>query len=161
MDVVSKESLSGYIAKKGELKRGLDNTAVLVFKLGQKHYRREPDGSFTLISTGYISLVMFGASAEVADDRFTVGDDVVALGAFKPRSYERDARQVEVIEFRTNKLLFDTTHPRYVVTRTSRSELTVAADTARSREAVVRTSESSFEDPAFNVPGANALVFGK
>lgn len=161
MDVITKESLSGYIAQKAELKRGLDNTAVLVCKLGQKHYRREPDRSFTLIGTSYISLVIFGASAEAADERFTVGDDIVAFGSFRPRSYERDGQQVEVIEFRTNKLLFDTSHPRYEVHRTSRGDLTVTAATERSPDLVTDLGEASFEDPEFEASGATTMTIGR
>lgn len=161
MDVITKESLSGYIAQKAELKRGPDDTAVLVCKLGQKHYRREPDRSFTLIGTSYISLVMFGASAEAADERFTAGDDVVALGSFRPRSYERDGQQVEVIEFRTNKLLFDTSHPRYEVHRTFRSDLTVTSATERSPDVVADIRDASFEDPEFEASGAASMTIGR
>ena len=163
MDVIPKESLSGYIAQKAELKRGVANTSVLVFKLGQKRYRREPAGSFTLISTGYVSLVMFGALAEAANERFMVGDDVVALGTFTPRGFERDGQQREVVEFRTNKLLFDTSRSRYEVTRISQSKLATASasDAAPSRETVAHITAAPLEDPAVDAPATAALALGR
>lgn len=120
MNVESRQSVSGYLAQDLELKRGRDDGAVLVAKLGQKHYRREADGTFTITGTDYVNLVMFGASAEASHERFRNGDDVVALGEFKPRTFESNGQRIEVTEFRAAKLLFDTTHPRYEVTRTPR-----------------------------------------
>lgn len=119
MDVVTRESVTGYLAQKYDLE---DGDRVLKMQLGQKRYRREPDNSFTLIGTAYVPLVMFDAAAEAANERFAVGDDVVAIGNFKPRVFLRDGQRVEVMEFRAKKLLFDTSHGRYQVSRRPRTD---------------------------------------
>lgn len=121
MAIKIREAADGYISQKDDLRQGKKGP-VLVIQLGQKHYRREPDGSYTQTGISYIPLVLFGAAAEAANDRFIVGDDVVALGERAPRTYERDGQRVEVVEFRTAKLIFDTSHPRYETTRTRRTD---------------------------------------
>lgn len=142
MDVATKESLSGYIAQKDELKQDEDKVPMLVMQFGQKRFRREPDDTFTLTGTGYRQLVMFGAAAVAADRLYTVGDDVIAVGRTKPRTYTRDGQRVEVIEFRANKLVFDTSHPRYHVTRTPRTSPAQAhGREGAARSAAIETPE--------------------
>lgn len=157
MEVASQASLSGYISKKMELKFGQQGAAVLLMHLGQKHYRKEQDGSFALTSTSYAPLVLFGAAAEAVDQRFQVGDDVVALGEFKSRSFERDGQQIDVNEFHAYRLLFDTSHPRYAVTRMSRGSAANAVPSSPTNR--VLTSPMQYESASMS--GNDTVVLGR
>lgn len=157
MDVASQASLSGYISKKTELKYGQQGGAVLLMNLGQKHYRKEQDGSFTLTNTSYAPLVLFGATAEAVDQRFQVGDDVVALGEFKSRTFERDGQQIDIKEFHTYRLVFDTSHPRYEVIRVSRGSAANAVPSSLTNR--VNIPPVQYE-PASR-PSNDAVVFGR
>lgn len=157
MDVASQASLSGYISKKTELKYGRQGAAVLLMHLGQKHYRREQDGNFTLTSTSYAPLVLFGTTAEAVDQRFEVGDDVVALGEFRSRMFERDGQQIDISEFHTYRLVFDTSHPRYEVTRVSRGSAANAVQSSLTNRASIPPVQY---EPASR-PGNDTVVFGR
>ena len=65
--------------------------------------------------------VMFGEAAEAAFNDFVTGDDVVAVGNFKTRSYEHRGEHREERQFQASKLLFDTTRRRYLVERAPRT----------------------------------------
>ena len=52
--------------------------ARLYVKIGQEHYRREEDGSFTQTETTFHDLVAFKKTAERAHDRLAKGDKFVA-----------------------------------------------------------------------------------
>lgn len=124
MDVRSDTAILGFLSRSPQLKRvGDDDLPLFVGQLGQKHYRREDDGTFTLTDTSFIELVMIGTRAEAAITAFTKGDDVVALGEFKTRTFEQHGQKVERLQFRATRLLFDTSHPRYVVSRTPREAI--------------------------------------
>lgn len=121
MDIRTRKSIQGYIARRPQLKRLPDDRSLFIAQLGQKHYRNENDGGFTLLGTSYIKLVMLGENAEEAFNDFTEGDDVVALGDFKTRTYEHRGNKIEEQQFLTTKLLFDTSRRRYTVERTPRT----------------------------------------
>ncbi|WP_336629847.1 MULTISPECIES: single-stranded DNA-binding protein [unclassified Microbacterium] len=120
MDMRSKTSVAGYLARTPQLKRLQNGLLLFVTQLGQKQYQREDDGTFTLTGTAYVGLTVLGDRAETAFELFAEGDDVVALGEFHSRTFERRGESVEQLQFRADKLLFDTSHPRYSVTRSPR-----------------------------------------
>ena len=86
MDVRTRKALQGYISRQPRLTRLPDGVALFIAQLGQKHYRREDDGGFTLVGTSYVKIVMIGEHAETASGLFEEGDDVIALGEFKTRT---------------------------------------------------------------------------
>ena len=130
MDVRTRKALQGYISRQPRLKRLPDGVALFIAQLGQKHYRREDDGAFTLVGTSYVKIVMLGEHAETASDLFAEGDDVIALGEFRTRTYEHRGQRIEETQFQTAKLLFDTTRSRYTVARTPRAALDLAKPAA-------------------------------
>ncbi|GAA1614969.1 MULTISPECIES: single-stranded DNA-binding protein [Leucobacter] len=128
MELRTKTALTGYLSRTPQLKRLPDGLGLFIGQLGQKQYRDEADGSLTLLGTNYIKLVLLGENAEEAFADFVEGDDVVAIGGFKTRSYEHRAQKVEEREFQAVKLLFDTTRARYQVERKPRRRMEVARE---------------------------------
>lgn len=131
MELRTKTALPGYLSRTPQLKRLPDGLALFIGQLGQKQYRDEADGSLTLLGTKYIKLVLLGENAEEAIADFVEGDDVVAIGGFKTRSYENRGQKVEERQFQAVKLLFDTTRDRYQVARRPRRRMDVAREAPR------------------------------
>lgn len=135
MEFRSDTAVSGFLSRAPELKRVGEDVLVMVAQLGQKRFRREEDGSYALVGTDFVELVMLGDRAESAAAAFDKGDDVIAVGEFKTRVFEQNGRGVERIQFRAIKLLFDTTYSRYAVVRTprpapnARSEMNLRGET--------------------------------
>jgi single-stranded DNA-binding protein len=88
MALHTQESLSGFIASDPQLTYTERGDARLYVKIGQEHYRREEDGSFTQTETTFHDLVAFKKTAERAHDRLAKGDKFVAEGYV--REYDRD-----------------------------------------------------------------------
>lgn len=111
-----------------------------LFPIWQEHFRREEDGSFTQLETSFHHLVMFGRSAELANERFTKGDNFIAVGYHRPVSYEREGQAVESDEFVAKRIGHDAVRTRYDVDRSPRK---VAGQDAPARE-----QSRAFESPA-------------
>ena len=120
MEIRSEPSIRGFLSRTPEQKSKPGEVFLLVAQIGQKFRRREEDGTFTLIGSAYIDLIMIGDKAEEAFADFVKGDDVVAIGEFTKRQYEQDGQRIERSQFRASRLLFDTSRTRYAVERTPR-----------------------------------------
>lgn len=120
MEIRSEPSIRGFLSRAPEQKSKPGEVFLLVAQIGQKFRRREEDGTFTLIGSAYIDLIMIGDKAEESFADFVKGDDVVAIGEFTKRQYEQDGQRFERRQFRASRLLFDTSRARYAVERTPR-----------------------------------------
>lgn len=123
MALHTQESVSGFIASDPQLTYTERGDARLYVKIGQEHYRREDDGSFTQTETTFHDLVAFKKTAERAHERFTKGDKFVAEGY--TREYDRqtpDGETVKAEEFVAKKLGHDLARTAYEVDRTRRSQ---------------------------------------
>lgn len=129
MAIHTQESLSGFIASDPQLSYTAKGDPRLYARIGQEHYRREPDGSFTQTETTYHHLVMFNRSAERAAERFAKGDNFIAEGYTRPISYEKDGQNVEGEEFVAKRIGHDAARTRYEVDRTRRPTPTGQAQT--------------------------------
>lgn len=146
MALHTQESLSGFIASDPQLSYTERGDARLYVKIGQEHYRREADGSFTQTETTFHDLVAFRKTAERAQARLVKGDTFVAEGYV--REYERtgpDGETVQAEEFVAKKLGHDLARTRYDVDRTPRRPAPTqdapgyAVDGGPRRDAPVRT----------------------
>lgn len=126
MEIRSEPSIRGFLSRAPEQKSKPGEVFLMVAQLGQKFRRREEDGTYTLIGSAYIDLIMIGDKAENAFADFVKGDDAVAVGEFTKRQYEQDGQRVERLQFRASRILFDTSRARYAVERTPRQ---IAPDT--------------------------------
>ena len=123
MALHTQESVSGFIASDPQLTYTERGDARLSVKIGQEHYRREDDGSFTQTETTFHDLVAFKKTAERAHERFAKGDKFVAEGY--TREYDRqtpDGETVKAEEFVAKKLGHDLARTTYEVDRTRRSQ---------------------------------------
>lgn len=122
MAIHTQESLSGFIASEPHLSFTEKGDARLFVKIGQEHYRREDDGSFTQTETTFHDLVAFRKTAERAHQRFAKGDKFIAEGY--THHYDRtddNGQAVKVEEFVAKKLGHDLARTRYTVDRPRRT----------------------------------------
>ena len=132
MAMHTQDSVSGFIASDPQLTYTERGDARFYAKIGQEHYRKEPDGSFTQTETTFHDLVAFRRTAERAHLQFAKGDKFVAEGYV--RQYDRteaDGEQVKAEEFVAKKLGHDLARTSYDVDRTRR---TPAAPTQEAAE---------------------------
>ncbi|MDR5701781.1 single-stranded DNA-binding protein [Agromyces aerolatus] len=137
MALHTQQSLSGFIASDPQLTYTERGDARLYVKIGQEHYRKEPDGSFTQTETTFHDLVAFKKTAERAHVRLAKGDKFVAEGY--TREYDRPTPDGEIVtaeEFVAKKLGHDLARTRYEVDRTRRQ-------TAVAQEAAGQTVEAT------------------
>ena len=118
MAIRTHESLSGFIASDPQLTHTTKGVPRLYVRVGQEHYRKEPDGSFTQVETTFHNLVMFHRSAERAAEQFVKGDNFVAEGYARPIEYEKDGQNVQDDEFVARKIGHDLARTCYEVNRT-------------------------------------------
>ena len=122
MAIHTQESLSGFIASEPHLSFTEKGDARLFVKIGQEHYRREDNGSFTQTETTFHDLVAFRKTAERAHQRFAKGDKFIAEGY--THHYDRtddNGQAVKVEEFVAKKLGHDLARTRYTVDRPRRT----------------------------------------
>ncbi|AZT98119.1 single-strand binding protein/Primosomal replication protein n [Leucobacter sp. 7(1)] len=129
MAIQTQESLSGFIASNPHLSTTENGDARLFVKIGQEHYRREDDGSFTQTETTFHDLVAFRKTAERAYQRFAHRDRFVAEGY--THYYERtddNGQTVKAEEFVAKKIGHDLARTRYTVDRPRRTPATDSLD---------------------------------
>lgn len=137
MAIHTQESLSGFIASEPHLSFTERGDARLFVKIGQEHFRREDDGSFTQTETTFHDLVVFRKTAEHAQQRFAKGDKFVAEGY--THHYDRaddNGQTVNVEEFVAKKIGHDLARTRYIVERPHRAT-TTALDAGLEDEALL------------------------
>ena len=140
MAIHTQESLSGFIASDPQLTFTERGDARLYVKIGQEHYRREDDGSFTQTETTFHDVVAFRKTAERAHARFTKGDKFVAEGY--THRFDRtnsDGQTIQAEEFVAKKIGHDLARTNYTVDRPRRTP--------------VDALNSGIEDPELS-PGA-------
>ena len=149
MAIHTQQSVSGFIASDPQLTYTERGDARFYAKIGQEHYRKEPDGSFTQTETTFHDLVAFKKTAERAHDRLAKGDKFVAEGYV--REYDHTTPDGEVVkaeEFVAKKLGHDLARTRYTVDRPRRTPEADSLDagledTALSPDTEHRTSAST------------------
>jgi len=150
MALHTQESVSGFIASDPQLTYTERGDARFYAKVGQEHYRKEPDGSFTQTETTFHDLVAFKKTAERAHDRLAKGDKFVAEGY--TREYDRatpDGEVVKAEEFVAKKLGHDLARTSYEVDRTRRQPATMQGPVGQAAGAARR--ESSGAAPALGL----------
>ena len=139
MAIHTQESLSGFIASEPHLSFTEKGDARLFVKIGQEHYRREDDGSFTQTETTFHDLVAFRKTAERAHQRFAKGDKFVAEGYTHTYDHTDDNGQpIKVEEFVAKKIGHDLARTRYEVKRTRRQPAVTREAAGQSVDAEAR-----------------------
>ena len=120
MPIHTQESLSGFIASDPQLSFTSKGEARFYARIGQEHYQRNDDGTFTQTETTFHDLVMYRRTAERAYEQFAKGDNFIAEGYVHPYSYERDGQTVTGEEFVAKRLGHDVARSTYTVERARR-----------------------------------------
>lgn len=157
MAIRTQESFSGFIASDPQLSYTARGEARFYARVGQEHYRKEPDGTFTELDPTFHDLVAYRATAERAHERFAKGDSFVAEGYTHPYEYERDGETVQGEEFVAKKVGHDLARTSYEVTRARSQrfiEQEAPAQSARldaPEQPEPRRSSTSSAAPAFGM----------
>jgi single-stranded DNA-binding protein len=125
----TQQSLSGFIASEPALTYTRTGDARFYAKIGQEHYRREDDGSFTKLETTFHDLVQYRKAAEEAYTKFRKSDWFLAEGYVKTYT---DGKNVEREEFVAKKLGHDAARTDYEVARADEPAAAVKAETITS-----------------------------
>lgn len=117
MTIQTQQSLSGFIASEPQLAFNAKGEARFWVRIGQEHFERNDDGTFTQTETTYHDLVMFRRNAERAYAMFNKGDAFIAEGYTHTSSRQRDGETVEVEEFVAKRLGHDSARTNYTLQR--------------------------------------------
>lgn len=126
MAIHTQQSVSGFIASDPQLTYTAKGDARFYARIGQEHYRREADGSFTELEPTFHDLVAYRATAERAYERLQKGDSFVAEGYAHAFDHERDGQTVESEEFVAKKIGHNLARTTYEVDRTRRAPTAAA-----------------------------------
>lgn len=128
MAIHTQQSISGFIASDPQLSHTAKGEPRFYARIGQEHFRREGDGTFTRLEPSFHDLVAFRATAERAQERFAKGDSFVAEGYLHPYTTERDGQSTDVEEFVAKKIGHDLARTTYEVDRTRRTQTSMEQD---------------------------------
>lgn len=142
MSIRTQQSLTGFIASEPQLTFTTQGDARFYAKIGQEHYRRNDDGSFTKLDTTFHDLVIYRRSAERAFAAFAKGDKFVAEGYVRTYEHRLDGQTQRGEESIARKLGHDTARTAYTVDRT--------------RQPATAGTSPTIEAPTHDNPGAPA-----
>lgn len=129
MEISTQQSVSGFIASAPQLSYTANGDARFFVKIGQEHFTRNDDGTFTKEETTFHDLVAYRATAERAHARFAKGDNFVAEGQVRDYQYrDSEGNTIEGSEFIARKIGHDLARTTYEVDRSRRTS--AAADRA-------------------------------
>lgn len=137
MSIHTQQSLSGFIATEPRKSVTENGDTRLHVRIGQQHFQRNDDGTFTELDPSFHDLVAYRATAERAHARFTKGDSFVAEGYVRTFTIERDGQTVEAEEFVAKRIGHDTARTNYAVDRGKR---TTERNAGRSRPVAASSS---------------------
>ncbi|MDR2931346.1 MAG: single-stranded DNA-binding protein [Propionibacteriaceae bacterium] len=121
MPIKTSTSMSGFVASTPMLSRAESGDARCYMKVGQEHFIRNPDGSFTQDETSFHDLVMFRRAGEKAAAQFVKGDKFVAEGYIHQYTVtDQDGVIEDREEFVARHIGHDSAATRYSVDRTPR-----------------------------------------
>ena len=120
MAIRTQQSLTGFIASDPQLTFTTQGDARFYAKIGQEHYQRNDDGSFTKLETTFHDLVHYRRAAERAYAAFAKGDKFVAEGYVRTYEHQVDGQVQHGEEFIAKRLGHDTARTTYTVERTRR-----------------------------------------
>ncbi|MGR0221575.1 single-stranded DNA-binding protein [Agromyces sp. ZXT2-6] len=147
MALHTQQSLSGFIASDPQQSITENGDTRFYVRIGQPHFRREDDGSFSELEPSFHDLVTYRATADRAFARFAKGDSFVAEGYVRTFQVERDGAIIEREEFVAKKIGHDLARTNYDVDRSRRTgpavEQAVPDALASRRPALVRDESSA------------------
>jgi single-strand DNA-binding protein len=113
----TQQSLSGFIVTDPELTMTSKGEARFFVKVGQEHFQRNDDGSFTQLESSFHNLVQYRKAAERSYERFQKGDKFIAEGYVHEYDHEVDGEAQAGEEFVAKKMGHDAARQNYTVNR--------------------------------------------
>ena len=117
MAIHTQQSLSGFIVTDPELTITSKGEARFYAKIGQEHFQRNDDGSFTQLEATFHNLVQYRKAAERSYERFQKGDNFVAEGYVHEYDHDVDGQIQHGEEFVAKKIGHDAARQNYTVNR--------------------------------------------
>ena len=117
MAIHTQQSLSGFIVTDPELTITSKGEARFYAKIGQEHFQRNDDGSFTQLESTFHNLVQYRKAAERSYERFQKGDNFVGEGYVHEYDHDVDGQTQHGEEFIAKKIGHDTARQNYTVNR--------------------------------------------
>lgn len=145
MSIRTQQSVTGFIASDPQLTFTAHGDARFYARIGQEHYLRNDDGSFTQLDTTFHDFVIYRRTAERAHAAFAKGDRFVAEGHLRTYEHQVDGQTRHGEEFIATKLGHDTARTTYSIDRTRRP---AAVDQAAAVNAPTRALPDSTASPA-------------
>ena len=136
MALHTQQSLSGFIASEPQQSVTENGDTRFYVRVGQPHFRREDDGSFTQLEPTFHDLVAYRATADRALTRFAKGDSFIAEGYVRTFQVERDGAIIEREEFVAKKIGHDLARTNYDVDRNRRPAPKAEQDAPKIRPVV-------------------------
>ncbi|WP_062389955.1 single-stranded DNA-binding protein [Demequina iriomotensis] len=124
----TRASLSGFIVSEPALTATERGDARLYVRVGQEHFHRGENGSFTPLEPTFHDLVVFGRTAERAAEHLAKGDRFIAEGRI--RRFTRvgaDGVETDAEEFIAARIGHDVARTSYTVERTRRAKQELSA----------------------------------
>ncbi|TWE13087.1 single-stranded DNA-binding protein [Rudaeicoccus suwonensis] len=122
MAIKTEPSIKGFIASDPRLTFNDDGQARFYARIGQNHYHREEDGTFTEMEPSFHDLVQFGKGAELSAERFRKGDKFIAQGYVQDYRHMVDEEQRTDEQFVAKRVAHDPNLTTYTVDRRPRAE---------------------------------------
>lgn len=151
MAIRTQQSLTGFIASDPQLTFTAQGDARFYAKIGQEHYRRNDDGSFTKLDTTFHDLVQYRRAAERAYAAFAKGDKFVAEGYVRSYEHQIEGQPRQGEEFIAKKLGHDTARTAYTVDRTRRPTTVDQTQAAGTPSHDTGAPEPSRDNPAVSL----------
>jgi len=136
MPLHTQQSLSGFIASEPQHSVTENGETRFYLRVGQPHFRRDDDGSFTVLEPSFHDLVAYRATADRALTRFAKGDSFVAEGYIRNFEFERDGEIIQREEFVAKKIGHDLARTNYDVDRTRRSAPGAERDASAAQQVI-------------------------
>lgn len=125
MAIRTQQSFSGFLVTDPELTITSSGDARFYAKVGQEHFHRNDDGSFTQLESTFHNLVQYRKAAERSYERFQKGDHFVAEGYVHEYDHDVDGNPQRAEEFIAKKIGHDAPRHNYTVNRRNVPDVTL------------------------------------
>lgn len=136
-DIEPKEAISAFIASKPRLTTMADGRSRFYARIGIEHSQYLGNGQFERLEPTFHHLIAKERTAEIAHERLSKGDRIVAIGRVEARPDADDPSET-IKEFVMTRFGHDAALSTYTVDRTARSG---AAREAAGNDAVAQDGE--------------------
>jgi single-strand DNA-binding protein len=152
MAIHTQQSLSGFIVGDPELSVTRTGESRLYARIGQEHFQRNNDGTFTQLEPTFHNLVQYRRAAERTAEKFAKGDHFVAEGYVHEYDHEVDGQMQHGEEFVAKKIGHDAARQNYTVNRKLAVSETLDQDRALQFDGAAESASPTISNSLGNAP---------